>query len=476
MDAADPTPRDVVAERTVLAGVYRHGLDGLLEVDGLLNDGSFTDEAHHMMWRVLRHVATHTPRPDPASVQAAATALGVADRLLTGANRDVVRGILNLPVERENLRGFAQQARKLQVARELRDRLLESAASLTRVTGLESLGEITGGVEQSVFGFTSALAGDTDDMQLLGEFAPDRVQFLADHPVQQAGIATGFGLFDEAIGGGLRPGGVDVIGAFTGEGKTSLGLTFAKNIARQGIPVGIVDTEMSHESLSDRAVAAVGEIWHKEIETGRYRQPDNLRRAVAAANDLKRLPIWYKSVVNRPFDEITAVLRRWVVKQVGVDVTTGKAKPCVVILDYLKFTDERQLGNMAEYQAMGFLMTRLHGFAARYGVSVVAFVQLNREGGVSMSHRIMWLATSYSTFIRKDEEDLSAEYAKPKDRPRYTHKLTPGIKVRFGPGLAPGQWIEVQTDYRCGLIREGPLSTHSRPDQGVSNASDAPGF
>ncbi len=81
------------------------------------------------------------------------------------------------------------------------------------------------------------------------------VDYLGENPVDQLGIPTGFGRFDQAIGGGLRRGSISVIGARTGIGKTTLGINMGTNIAAKSIPVLYLDTEMQKEDHIHRILA-----------------------------------------------------------------------------------------------------------------------------------------------------------------------------------------------------------------------------
>ena len=93
---------------------------------------------------------------------------------------------------------------------------------------------------------------------------------LAEDPVDQIGIATGFSRYDFAIGGGLRRGTVNVIGARPKTGKTLLADNMGVHIARQGIPVLNLDTEMRKEDHQNRLMAMLAGVEINDIETGSF--------------------------------------------------------------------------------------------------------------------------------------------------------------------------------------------------------------
>lgn len=457
-------PRDPAAERASLAALYRYGGDAFVEVDGILTEEVYTDPFHRAFFRCLgwgyeqRGVDV---KYDQALIDGAASALGLSHHFQTADNLKLFGGITRFHVERENVKPLADQVRKLHIVRGMRERLQTAVTSYETYTGQESLNEIVARAESAVFDYEQELAGESEDAETYGATAVDLVKFLADNPVSQVGYPTGMPEYDRAIGGGLRPGGIDMIATFAKTGKTFLSDFTAINLARAGVRVLLIDTEMSERDRLPRTVAMLSGVKIDEIETGNYRYPEDREKAERAAEDFKQLPIDYKSVVGKPLPEIMSMMRRWVFKKVGLDPQTRKANKSAVIFDYVKLTSQAQLGKLQEYQAVGFLMTELHAFMVRYGVACRGFVQLNREGDVSQSDRIKWLCTSFSKYRWRDRDDLALEYSKPKGQPRYTHVMDVAVDgmSRYGPGLAPDDFLLIATDYSRAQISEGPLNS-----------------
>ena len=70
------------------------------------------------------------------------------------------------------------------------------------------------------------------------------------------GISTGFPAYDEAIGGGLRRKCVDLVAARPKVGKSMFGDAVAMHVSKNlGIPVLVLDTEMSKEDHLNRMLA-----------------------------------------------------------------------------------------------------------------------------------------------------------------------------------------------------------------------------
>ena len=71
--------------------------------------------------------------------------------------------------------------------------------------------------------------------------------------------ATGLGDLDEFLEGGLRPGGLYIVGARPSMGKTALAMTIGLHMA-QDYGVGFLSMEMPHRELRDRMTAMLGRV------------------------------------------------------------------------------------------------------------------------------------------------------------------------------------------------------------------------
>jgi hypothetical protein len=132
-------------------------------------------------------------------------------------------------------------------------------------------------------------------------------------------------------------------------------------------------------------------------------------------------------------------------KEVGFDDETGRTKDCLIIYDYLKLmTSENITNNIAEFQAMGFLITELHNFAVNYDCPILSFVQLNRDGinvedtsAISQSDRLVWLCTNFSIFKPKSAEEIA------EDGEEYGNRKLIPLVARHGPGIEDGNYINM---------------------------------
>ena len=223
------------------------------------------------------------------------------------------------------------------------------------------------------------------------------------------------------------------------------------------IPVLNLDTEMTKEDHLNRLIAMITEIEISKIETGKFTESTVMSDKVARAmKDLKETPLFYKPIPGKQFDEQLSIMKRWIVKDVGLN-SDGTAKPCVIFYDYLKLMDTQGMSqDMKEYQILGFMMTSLHNFACKYQIPIVAFVQLNRDGitkettdTASGSDRIIWLCSNFTIFKRKGDEEIAEDGADSGNR-----KLIPVIS-RHGPGTEDNDYINCHMKGWCAKIVEG---------------------
>ena len=453
---------DPSAERAVLSGIFNYGEQVFLDISDIIKESTFTVDSNQYIYRCLKTVC-ETAQPkgaiDVASILSTAQDLGLSHIFSQKEEAQHLKAVKDFPVNLDNIRKFAAKIRKLEIARSLHKEMESIQEKLLDVNGSESITSIMGIAEDSIFNFASAISGDGDEAPTtMGLGLEEYIQFLQDNPIDQVGISTGFPVYDQAIGGGLRKGTINVIGARPKTGKTVISDNIGYHIAgKLGIPVLNMDTEMSKQDHIHRLLAMNTEIEINKIETGKFNDsPINVTKIKEAVENLQKAPYYHKVIAGKPFDEQLAIMRRWLVKDVGLN-DDGTAKDCVIIYDYLKLMDSTGMSqDMKEYQILGFMMTALHNFAVKYKIPIVAFIQLNRDGitkestdSASGSDRIIWLCSNFSIFKRKSDEEIAEDGGKSGNR-----KLIPIIS-RHGGGLDDNDYINCHMKGWCAKIVEG---------------------
>lgn len=446
------------SERAVLAALIEYGEEAYLDVCDMLQESTFTVDSNKYIWKCLQYIfSQENSNVDIASIQSAAHELNLSHILGKSEEIKHLHAIISLHVEHTNIRKFAQKIRKLEIGRLLCDRLDEAKNQLYDISGDESITGILGIAEDSIFNFSSLLKDGDSGPEKIGENIDEYLDYLENNVVEQVGLPTGFHAFDKANGGGLRDRTITVIGARTGIGKSQLAQNIGFYVANTTkIPVFVADTELTMDEIRPRNLAMVSGVPIENIETGKFGKNKEKRNKVyEAGKSLENAPYFHKSIAGMPFEDQLAIIRRWIVKDVGLE-KDGKAKPCLLIYDYLKLMNSDEVtSNLAEYQALGFMMSTLHNFAVRYNIPILAFIQLNRDGinkestdVASGSDRIIWLCSSFTLFKRKSEEEIAQDGAN-----SGTHKLVP-LKSRYG-GWDERNYINCNMKGWCAQITEG---------------------
>lgn len=451
---------DPASERAVLAGICSYGEEAYLDIADIVQESTFTIDSNGIIYKCLKRLCENNNKPkiDVASIYSVAQELGVSHILSKKEEAQHLKAIIDFPVSLENVRKFAAKIRKLEITRLLRKQLEGAQDKLLEINGSESITSILSIAEDTVFNFSSLL-NDTDNNPT--HIAKDIDAYLNDlieNKIDQVGIPTGFSVYDQAIGGGLRKGTVNVIAARPKTGKTLLADNMGFYVANKlKIPVLNMDTEMSVGDHLNRVLAMMTETEISTIETGKFSSsPDQKTKIQNASEELKQTPLFYKTIAGKPFEEQLALMRRWIVKEVGLN-DNGTAKPCMIVYDYLKLMDSAGISqDMKEYQVLGFMMTALHNFAVRYQIPILAFVQLNRDGitkestdTASGSDRIIWLCSNFTIFKRKSDEEIAEDGSKNGNR-----KLVPLVS-RHGGGLDDNDYINCHMKGWCAKITEG---------------------
>lgn len=429
---------NTTAEKSVIAGLIQHGRDSFDDIDGMITVDSFTLEENQIMWSCLQELFEKSTTVDLPTLHAASKALDLDSAFSEKVPKGYFSKLKSVEIEKSNVPHQARIVAILQAAREVHIRASLVQSRISDVKGTESISQILSIGEQPFFDLADELQnrGGNEPVDI-SEDIDEHIQHLIDNPCEMMGISTGFQRFDAAIGGGLRKGNVDLIGARTKVGKSFFADTVALHVAgKLNIPVLVLDTEMQKEDHVHRILANMSDIEINDICTGKFGAAEGTKKRVQqAAEALKNMPYKYVTIAGVDTDEIMAIIRRWVKREVGRD-ENGNTNPCVVIYDYLKLTSASQLGNMKEFEALGYQMQKLVNLSIKEGVPVLSFVQLNRDGitresedVISGSDRLSWFCSSLTLFKRKSEEEIAEDGGESGNR-----KLVP-IMARHGGGL-----------------------------------------
>lgn len=467
-----PEP-DLMAEASVLAGVISYGTEAYLDASSVVRIESFTLFENQCLWKCLTYLLKdkdNLSKVDRPTLFSAATSCGMSE-IFSGADmRSHVETVYRIPVELESVERLAGRLRILDVARDLTYRMDAAKDLLESITGDESIDHLLNISESPVHHVIDELSGvlKHNKARQFGEGFRERMRELVKNPRPTVGIPTGFKTFDRAIGGGIRPGSIELVCSRMKVGKSSFANNIALNVAGQlGIPVLNIDTEMTLEEQQNRAGAAISGIFINDLEHGTLTREQQVKLG-EGIKKLESMPYYHEEVRDVGFDDTMTRIRRWVTRKVGFQ-PNGKANPCLVIYDYFQLMDGSDLGRMREDQVLKLQAKKLKDLMGNMGISCLCFAQQNRDGLEYKDERVIRGAdaildkvTSFWLFCRKDESEIVQ--MKP-GQPKLTHELYYCFS-RFGAGLDRSNYINIATDYSRGYMGEGPTRDELFQQQG----------
>jgi len=435
---------DIGAERALLAGLLQYGIDAHVIVYDIVDHETFGHANNQILYKCIDKVISGGQSVDITTILSAANQLGLSESVNTTQELKYIKSLFDFPVNKDNILSFALQIKKFEFARRIKLLTSKIHKDVDQIDGSESINDIIQILENPV---TEFLREDTtgEAPEKIGSNINEYVKFLEENKCDIIGIPTGFSKYDEAIGGGLRRKCVDLVSARPKVGKSVFADNVALNVSSKGIPVLMLDTEMSKDDHLNRLIANISGVPINEVATGKFTNDEDKREKVMeAVKMLETIPYSYISVAGKPFEQIINFITRWIMQEVKSD-ENGKTNDCLIVYDYLKLMSSNSItNNIQEYQALGFQITALHNLCVKLDIPCLSFVQLNRDGitkestdAVSGSDRLIWLCTSFSIFKIKSPEELAEDGPNAGNR-----KLVP-IVSRHGGGLDDGDYINM---------------------------------
>lgn len=449
-------PVNIAAERAVLAGLCQYNQDIYVDVKEIVSSSCFTTNNNQIVYSALDSILGSNSNIDTASLMAKISTLGYTPLLEDKVFLEYLGSLFRFNVSKENVKKHSIVIKKLDIARKLQSISKQIYIDLSAVDGDETIDSIISKVERPIFDFTTNLSSNVEDKTVkISDGVDDIVSHLLVTKQDIIGIPSPWPIYNDAIGGGRRRGGVYLTASRPKTGKSSLAINDSVHVAKLGIPVLYLDTEMTRETQIPRILANLTSISIRDIESGRFGEVDFTKNQVLTSTQkLKTLPLWYRKVSGKEFSEILSIIRRWILQEVGV--SKGKTNNCLIIYDYFKLMNTNDLKEMQEFQALGYQIQQLTDMCSTYDVPCSAFVQTNRDGIskdstdiISQSDRLLWLCSSLAILKRKTQEEISIS------GPLHGNtKLIVTQDQRFGPGLDEGDYINLAFDRERCIIRE----------------------
>ena len=184
-----------------------------------------------------------------------------------------------------------------------------------------------------------------------------------------AGAKTGFMCFDER--GGLKPTHLNVIGAYPGQGKSSIALQMAVNVAVEGNPIAFYTMEMSKAELMARAAAAdAGLNVSTMLNSPEQLTQEEWQRFRSSKAKLAGLPIYFNEKATTSIEDLLCSARTFV----------RRNKIRGIFVDYLQIMSTgRRDKKLSREEFYGDVVRMLKNLAKQENIFVVLLSQLSRD-------------------------------------------------------------------------------------------------
>lgn len=180
------------------------------------------------------------------------------------------------------------------------------------------------------------------------------------------GVMTGFLDIDNILGG-LHRKDLILLAARPSMGKSAMALNIACNVARKGLPVGIISLEMSKEQFGARMVSSTGRINLERIINCDL-STDEWAKMSEVETEVESLPIVVDDRSRVSIEDVQARCYRW-----RQTYNMG-----LVIIDYLQLIRDEKWRGSREAE-VSKISQRLKSLAKELDMPVMALCQLNRD-------------------------------------------------------------------------------------------------
>lgn len=428
----------------VIGAVIKHGYSAYIDCAEFINDDSFSNMRDCVLWSVFRNIYEGNKPPQKvtgAEYIAAANRLGVGHEIKD--NTQYLKQLSLIDTEPEAVIRAAKVIRKQQIKRDL-ELKMELALNDLRTLKIDfetSVDSITNKAESPIYEYIYSLNESSSQIKKMSDGAREYIYQLMSEPREYIGIPSFCNLWNDAVGGGFRPG-LDLRSARRKAGKSSWAINDIKYICGKElrIPVLYLDREMPLEAGQLRITSSLAKTHIRKIERGQIEPGSKDHSAILKAlNEFEGMPIYYANVALNTFDEILSMIRRWLIRTVSF-ADDGSVNPCLVIYDYFKLTDSNDIkGNVAEHQLIGFQATQLTNIGLKYNIPISGYVQSNQQKVVSLSDRLSQVCNALTYFVVLEDDELVANQNK-------WNRVIDIECCRFGEGLAPNDGIAAKLE------------------------------
>lgn len=180
-------------------------------------------------------------------------------------------------------------------------------------------------------------------------------------------VPTGFPVLDDTLRGGLPRGGLTIVGARPGRGKSSLLQQVIEQVARRGERALLCTPEMAWHEVGDRALSRASRVPLSDLRARWLTETQrSMLTSARLGQDAECLLYDYARQTSR---DVARMARR---------IALG-GPVSVVAVDYVQFLADRPQRGEARYEVLGQVARRLKATARAVNAALIAGAQLKRE-------------------------------------------------------------------------------------------------
>ncbi|ATJ90429.1 hypothetical protein HK16_09765 [Acetobacter senegalensis] len=368
------TPSNSYAERALIGAVLANG-KAFDEIGSRITADMFSEESLRKVWGIISDAHRNSGSCGMEAVAPSIAALGSDyTQLMAGI-------VVQFPVcEWAMLGRYCSAVRDSHARREIQRiaKLAEWESGRADGTAEDVLQQLVSGAERIADGMDAdrpAVSAGDAAMRLMQE---TEANWKSGN--YMSGLRCGLEGLDIKLRG-FRPGGMYVVAARPGAGKSALGLTLATRMAKNEGRGLVWSGEMKAEELMARAIAAKLHIPFDEVITGMWRDhngdyhrisADKMDKVIKAAQDLRNIPVEIDDREGITVAQLAARARRMKRQSAGLKF---------LVADYIGL-----MSASASVQRSGRrveIVTEISGDLAKLAreldIPVIVLTQLNRE-------------------------------------------------------------------------------------------------
>jgi replicative DNA helicase len=352
-------PQDIEAEQSVLGALLIEP-DAVLRVATFLRPEDFYLQKNRWIYEAI--LALHERR-EPVDFVTLRKELEARGHLEEVGGPVYLAQLMDIVPTALHAEEYARLVEEAAIRRRIID--FASRAVKAAYDQSKSLEEVLAGIEQEALAIRRLSGSQPIPISAIISTVYDALA-RASQEGRAIGLPTGLSDLD-ALLGGFRPGNLVVVGARTGQGKSSLLLSFAKAAVENGIPALIFSLEMSAEEIAHRLLTAETGIPTTRIQCARIGASD-WHPIADAAGRIATLALWIDDSPALSIAEIQARARR-LHAEYGIGL---------VLVDYIQLAIPTKRHD-SRYLDIGEISQGLKALAKELQIPVVAASQLSRS-------------------------------------------------------------------------------------------------